>query len=65
LQEEYGLYAGDSVSVTTTRETRRFRIVWEETDSIRTEVEESDEKKLPLIRLFKKKDIKKEESEKK
>ncbi len=65
LQEEYGLYAGDSMPVTTSRETRRFRIVWEETDSIRTVVEESAEKKLPLIRLFKKKDIKKEESEKK
>ena len=65
LQEEYGLYAGDSMPVTNTRETHRFRIVWEETDSIRSEVGESGEKKLPLIRLFKKKDIKKEQSEKK
>ncbi|MEA1886748.1 MAG: AsmA-like C-terminal region-containing protein [Bacteroidota bacterium] len=65
LQEEYGLYAGDSIPGTNTRDSRRFRITWEETDSIRTQVEESGEKKLPLIRLFKKKDKKKEQSEKK
>ncbi|MBN1387985.1 MAG: hypothetical protein JW965_06025 [Bacteroidales bacterium] len=64
LQEEYGLYAGDSMPVTKTKEARRFRIVWEETDSIKTEIGESGEKKLPLIRLFKKKDIKKEQPEK-
>ncbi len=65
LQEEYGLYAGDSLTGIDTGASRRFRITWEETDSIRTQVEESGEKKLPLIRLFKKKDKKKEQSEKK
>ena len=64
LKEEYGLYARDSLPGISTRETRSFRIVWEETDSIRTEIDETGEKKLPLIRLFKKKDIKKEQSEK-
>lgn len=65
LQEEYGLYAGDSLPEIRPGENKKFRIVWEETDSIRTEADESVEKKLPLIRLFKKKDTKKEESGKK
>ncbi|HCC70342.1 MAG TPA: hypothetical protein DEQ09_04215 [Bacteroidales bacterium] len=65
FREEYGWYKGDSLPGAGADKTRKFRIVWEETDSIRTEGDKSVEKKLPLIRLFRKKNIKKEESEKK
>jgi len=59
LKEEYGWYRGDTIPEIRTEETRRFRVVWEETDSIKTEVSDTTEKKLPLLRLFKKKDVKK------
>ncbi len=59
LKEEYGWYTGDTIPEIQAKETRRFRIVWEETDSIKTEVSDTTEKKLPLLRLFKRKDLNK------
>ncbi|MEE4214315.1 MAG: AsmA-like C-terminal region-containing protein [Bacteroidales bacterium] len=55
LNEEYGWYTGDSITGVPAGNTRRFRITWEETDSIKTEVADTTGKKLPLLRLFKKK----------
>ena len=65
LKEEYGWYAADSLPVTEREVPRRFRIVWEETDSIRTQAADTSEKKLPLFRLFRKRNLKETESEKK
>lgn len=59
LNEEYGWYSGDTTKVAPSSKTRRFRITWEESDSIRTEVADTSEKKLPLMRLFKRKNPKK------
>lgn len=59
LNEEYGWYSGDSITAAPASKTRRFRITWEESDSIKTEVADTSEKKLPLLRLFKKKNPKK------
>jgi len=55
LNEEYGWYKGDSIPAVPASESRRFRITWEETDSLKTEVADTSEKKLPLLKLFKKK----------
>jgi hypothetical protein len=55
LNEEYGWYTGDSTPAVQASKSRRFRITWEETDSLKTEVADTSEKKLPLLRLFKKK----------
>ena len=63
LRDEYGIYRNDSIPETRTQNTRKFRIIWEETDSLKTGVDTTSEKKLPLIRLFRKKN-KKEEPEK-
>ncbi|MDT8400564.1 MAG: AsmA-like C-terminal region-containing protein [Bacteroidales bacterium] len=59
LNEEYGWYTGDTRPADEADKTRRFRVVWEETDSIRTVTADTSEKKLPLLRLFKRKNINK------
>ncbi len=64
LNQEFGWYKGDSIHQVSTDKSRRFRIIWEETDSIKTETEKSSEKKLPLINIFKKKNIKEGKTEK-
>lgn len=55
LREEYGWYAGDSIPVTKKEETRKFRITWEEADSIKAEEQATEEKILPLKSIFRKK----------
>lgn len=55
LSEEYGWYRGDTARLDETDKTRRFRVVWEEADSIKTGAADTTEKKLPLLKLFKKK----------
>ncbi len=65
LNEEYGWYGNDTVLPSKEGESRRFRIVWEEADSLKTEAGKSNEKKLPLIRLLRNKILKEEKSEKK
>jgi len=59
LNEEYGWYKGDTLTGNETDKTRLFRVTWEETDSIRTVTADSTEKKLPLLKLFKRKNINK------
>jgi hypothetical protein len=54
LNEEYGWYGNDTLEVLKQEETRKFRIVWEETDSIAPAEEVSPQKKLPLLKLFRK-----------
>ncbi|MFP4487673.1 MAG: AsmA-like C-terminal region-containing protein, partial [Bacteroidales bacterium] len=65
LNEEFGWYKGDSIHEVSRDKSQRFRIVWEETDSIKTQKDTSAGKKLPLINLFKKKSIKEGETGKK
>ncbi len=55
LNEEYGWYSNDTTRKSNPEETRKFRIIWEEADSIGTTRQVEDDKKLPLLRLFKKK----------
>ena len=58
LKEEYGWYENDSLPDTKYQETRKFRIVWEEADSISFQKTETSKKRVPLKRIFrKKKDI--------
>lgn len=64
LNEEFGWYRGDSIHEVNSDKSRRFRIIWEETDSIKTETDKSSEKKLPLINIFKKKNKKEGKTEK-
>lgn len=63
LNEEYGWYENDSLPEVLKDDTRRFRVVWEETDSIMINDKQSTEKKLPLIRLFNRKKKKEGRSE--
>lgn len=65
LNEEFGWYKGDSIDEVSSVKSQRFRIIWEETDSIKTKKDTSSEKKTPLINIFKKKNIKEEKTEKK
>ncbi|MEZ5000280.1 MAG: AsmA-like C-terminal region-containing protein [Bacteroidales bacterium] len=55
LKEEYGWYAGDSIPVAPKSETRKFRITWEEADSIHIDEPVKEEKGLPLKNLLRKK----------
>lgn len=55
LREEYGWYSNDTIPLKRKEETKKFRITWEETDSIRTEVPVNEEKGLPLKNIFRKK----------
>ncbi|MDZ7738188.1 MAG: AsmA-like C-terminal region-containing protein [Bacteroidales bacterium] len=62
LNEEFGWYENDSIHEVSSDKSRRFRIIWEETDSIKTDT--SAEKKPPLINIFKKKKLKEGKTEK-
>jgi len=55
LNEEYGWYKNDTLPASNRDDTRKFRIVWEEVDSIRTDLPVSEEKRLPLLNLIRKK----------
>lgn len=55
LREEYGWYSNDSVPPVKKEETRKFRIVWEEADSIRKEEPVDEEKIVPLKNILRKK----------
>jgi hypothetical protein len=59
LNEEYGWYDSDTIAVPTREETKRFRIVWEETDSTAVKKSVEEEKILPLKNILRRK--KKEE----
>jgi hypothetical protein len=59
LNEEYGWYGSDTMAVPTREETKRFRIVWEETDSTAIKRDIEEEKILPLKNILRRK--KKEE----
>lgn len=55
LNEEYGWYGRDTIEVPTREETRRFRIVWEETDSTSIKRDAEEEKILPLKNILRRK----------
>ena len=55
LKEEYGWYAHDSIPTGSRDETKKFSIIWEEADSVRTTEPETNEKILPLRNILKKK----------
>ena len=55
LHEEYGWYDRDTTAVPTREETRRFRIVWEETDSAAIKRDDEEEKILPLKNILRRK----------
>ncbi len=55
FNREYGWYGSDSIPESKSDETRKFRITWEETDSIITVPVKKKEKSLPLLKIFKKK----------
>ena len=59
LNEEYGWYKNDTAAAQkpSSSGTRRFKVTWEETDSVRTEKKEPPEEKSenPIRNLFKKK----------
>ena len=55
LREEYGWYSSDTIAPPRKEETRKFRITWEEADSIRTDDAKNEEKTLPLKNLLRKK----------
>lgn len=58
LNREYGWYGSDSIPESKSDETRKFRITWEEADSIITVPVKKKEKSLPLLKIFKKKPTK-------
>jgi hypothetical protein len=55
LKEEYGWYDGDTLPLKQKEETKKFRIIWEEADSINMTIPPSEEKILPLKGIFRKK----------
>lgn len=60
LNEEYGWYETDTAIKKDAGEARRFRIEWEETDSIQARPEEKTKKELPLFKFLRNKITKKD-----
>jgi len=65
LNEEYGWYKGEQPSEPDSSKSRRFRITWEETDSLKSGADTSSGKKSPRFKFFDNKNLKKKEPEKK